>query len=303
MDSDKLIQDWLDGQLSQEDQKAFEALENSEFYKTIITDASHFKASKFSKVDDFETFKNKIMDTDSGVRKLTWLNPVLRIASIVVVAFGLWFFMFSTQMTEIQTLAAHKTTVELPDTSKVILNAASEIAYNEDDWSSKREIMLKGEAFFDVAKGAKFDVVTDQGTVSVLGTEFTVKQRGTFFEVACFEGTVRVATQNHTQILRVGDRLQSRDGQLVMDKNTFEEPQWTGKDLSYFKRVPVSEVFAELERQYGLSVSFENVDTNLLFTGGFGHKNLENALISVAEPLGLDYKILKPNTVRFTKRD
>ncbi len=303
MDSEKLIQDWLDGQLTQEDQKAFEALEDSDFYKTIIADASHFKASGFSAVDDFETFKNKVMVTDTGIRKLSWGNPVLRVASIVVVAFGLWFFMFSNPSTEIQTLAAQKTTIELPDASQVTLNAESEIAYNEGDWGSKREVLLKGEAFFDVAKGAKFDVVTDQGTVSVLGTEFTVKQRGTFFEVACFEGTVKVTTENQTQILHVGDKLQSTNGQFVMDKNTFEEPQWTGKELSYFKRVPINEVFAELERQYGISVSFENVDTQLLFTGGFGHKNLENAVIAIAEPLGLDYKILKPNTVRFTKRD
>ncbi|PRX55218.1 FecR family protein [Flagellimonas meridianipacifica] len=302
MEQETLIQKWLLEDLSVEESKAFDALEDAPFYKGIIDDAAQFKASNFSKIDDFETFKARLITTDPKVRKLQGIKPMLRIASVAVILFGLSYFFLFSNPTEVQTLAAQKTTIELADASQVVLNALSEISYDENKWDTQREIKLEGEAFFDVAKGAKFDVVTSEGTVSVLGTEFNVKQRGSFFEVACFEGTVRVVTDEHTQILQAGDNFRLFDGEMATGKNSYEEPQWT-KNKSYFKRVPVSEVFAELERQYQVSIIFENIDTNQLFTGIFLHDDLNTALMSVSEPLDLHYQILKPNTVRFTGRE
>ena len=43
---------------------------------------------------------------------------------------------------------AEQTTVTLPDNSEVFLNAASEVRFNDKSWEDKREVNLKGEAFF-----------------------------------------------------------------------------------------------------------------------------------------------------------
>lgn len=302
MDQEKLIQKWLLEELSEKEGAAFDALEDASFYRGIIKDAERFKASNFSKVDDFETFKKQVILTDPKVKKLEWFRPMLRIASVAVLLFGIYYVFMLNQPTTVETLVAQKKTIELPDASKVVLNALSEVNYDEEQWNTKREITLEGEAFFDVAKGAKFDVITPKGTVSVLGTEFNVKQRGTFFEVACFEGTVRVVTNGHTEILEVGDNLTVFNGEVIAGKNSFNEPQWT-KNSSYFQRTPLLEVFAELERQYGLTLTFDHVNTDQLFTGGFVHGNLEAALMAISAPLDLDYEILKANEVRFSKRE
>ncbi|MGX1929046.1 FecR family protein [Flagellimonas sp. 2504JD4-2] len=302
MDKDNLIQKWLMGTLSEEESKAFNALEDAPFYKDIIDDAALFKASKFSNMDDFETFKAHVISRDTKVRKLHWTKPLLRIASIVVVAFGLYYFFIFNNLTEVETLVAEKTTIALPDASTVVLNALSEVSYSESDWDSKREIKLEGEAFFDVAKGAKFDVVTTNGTVSVLGTEFNVKQRGGYFEVACFEGTVRVVTDAHTEILQAGDNFKVFDGEMATGKNNYDEPQWT-KNRSYFQRIPLAEVFSELERQYNITLVLDDIDVDELFTGGFIHTNLDAALMAVSEPLNLNYQILNADTVRLSKRE
>ncbi|WP_281540727.1 FecR family protein [Maribacter aestuarii] len=302
MDKDNLIQKWLLDELSEEESKKFDALEDASFYKNIISDASSFKASNFSTVDDFETFKKRNMVPDTKVRKLEWIKPMLRIASIVVIAIGVYFFFLSNQLTEVQTLVAEKTTIELPDASKVVINALSEVSYDKGKWDNKREIRLKGEAFFDVAKGAKFDVITPEGTVSVLGTEFNVKQRNGFFEVACFEGTVRVVSDGHTEILQVGDNFKIVNGIKTSGKNSYNEPQWTN-NTSYFQRVPVSEVLDELQRQYAIKITVDNVDTDQLFTGGFVHGDLDNALKAISEPMSLDFEILKGTEVRFSKGD
>ncbi|MGB7393244.1 MAG: FecR domain-containing protein, partial [Pricia sp.] len=240
--------------------------------------------------------------TETPVRRLQWLQPMLKIASVFFIGLGIYYFMMFDQMTEVQTLVAEKTTIELPDASKVTLNALSEVRYNKGAWSEKREIELDGEAFFDVAKGATFDVVTDAGTISVLGTEFNVKNRGAFFEVACYEGPVRVVTADHTEILKVGDNFKLYKGDAVKGRHSQDTPLWTD-NMSDFQRIPLSQVLAELERQYGVDTLIENIDTDQLFTGAFVHNNLENALKSISEPLNLDYEIINPDQVRLSKRE
>ncbi|WP_222983406.1 FecR family protein [Flagellimonas meishanensis] len=302
MDKDYLIEKWLADELTPEESKAFEALEDTAFLKRIAMDASAFKASQFSRVDDYKTFKEHLVVSHTKVRTLNWVRPLMRIASVFVLGFAMYYFFLYENLTKVETHIGEKITITLPDASVVNVNALSEIAYNEKKWNQKREIQLQGEAFFDVAKGAKFDVVTPTGTVSVLGTEFNVKQRGGFFEVRCFEGTVRVNSGDHETILQEGDNVRLLNGSISTGKNMYSIAQWT-KNISNFERVEVSEVFAELERQYDVEINLENVDTYQLFTGGFVHDNLENALKSICEPLNLDHTFIETDKVRVKPRE
>ena len=68
------------------------------------------------------------------------------------------------------------------------LNELSQLEYNASKWDENRSLELKGEAFFDVEKGKRFDVTTEFGNVSVLGTEFNVLSRDSIFKVSCYEG-------------------------------------------------------------------------------------------------------------------
>lgn len=317
METNDLIKKWLSDELSENEAKTFEALKDADFNKSIIEDASRFKASHFSEMPSFTDFrderlapKNEIeaseaersFTKETPVIRLQWMRHTMKIASIFVIGLGIYYFFMFDQMTEVRTMVAEKTTIELPDASKVTLNALSQVSYEADKWNSKREIKLDGEAFFDVAKGSKFDVVTEAGTVSVLGTEFNVKNRGSFFEVACYEGTVRVVTKDHTEILKVGDNFKLYKEEAMTGRHSQEIPQWTD-NMSDFQRIPLSQVLAELERQYGVGVTAENIDTDQLFTGAFVHDDLENALSSISEPLDLDYRIINSDQVRLSIRE
>jgi ferric-dicitrate binding protein FerR (iron transport regulator) len=216
---------------------------------------------------------------------------------VFVVGFTLYYFFLYNKVVEVQTLASEKTTIELPDASTVIVNAMSELRYSKNKWNQKREIALMGEAFFDVAKGSKFNVITSEGIVSVLGTQFNVKQRSGYFEVECFEGIVKVTSQNTSEQLEAGDRFRVSNGQISLGHTSFQKPQWT-KNVSSFDRTPIFEVIAELERQFNVEVEIDKKQTERLFTGGFVHDNLENALKSIAEPMGLEYVIESHNHVR-----
>jgi ferric-dicitrate binding protein FerR (iron transport regulator) len=296
MDKEYLIQKWLNDELTPEEFEIFRGFDDYQFYVDIVENAKKFKASDVSKVDDFDTFNHKVKTKQSKVVKSLWINPFLRIASVIVVALGLYFSLFYNSMTEVNTLAHQKTTIELPDASKVILNALSEVEFDEKNWDTKRTINLKGEAFFKVRKGKKFDVITSVGVVSVVGTEFSVKQRGSYFEVKCYEGIVTVASNGITETLTAGKTYRMLNGEFSQSNTTFRKPQWLD-NISSFETVPFKEVIAELERQYDLKIELQNTSQNPIFTGGFVHDNLDSALMSITQPLNLTYKIVSPKQV------
>ena len=295
MDKEYLIKKWLKDELTAEERQAFEQLEDYGDYQAVIDHAAHFKASGISEVSDFETFKANYK-AGNKPNRVHWLNPLLRVAAVLVVALGAYFLVFTNDMVEVKTLASEKTTITLPDASEVILNADSEIAYNKNDWSNNRALELEGEAYFKVAKGKQFDVLTEAGTVTVVGTAFNVKQRSEYFEVQCYEGIVRVSADTIIRQLKAGDTYKILNGKFTEGNTIHQEPQWT-KNISSFEAIPLKEVLAELERQYNMEVSYQKVDVERLFTGGFTHDNLKNALISITKPMGLTYELNTSNDI------
>ena len=286
MKREELIKKWLDNNLTTEEQNTFEQLEDyNELIKMDIA-LKDFKAPEFSIDQTYETLKPKLKPKSE--KKNRWLKPLLKIAAILVIGFFINHFN-STIDTNVNTKIAQKTTIELPDSSIVKLNANSSLTYNENDWHNNRALKLNGEAFFKVAKGQRFDVITSDGIVSVLGTQFNVKQRDTYFEVTCYEGLVSVTQNNETVKLQPGNTFQIIDGKLLAnEKENATQPQWLRGESS-FRSVPLKHVIAEFENQYDLQINSDNIDTSRLFTGSFTHNNLDLALKSVTIPLNLSY--------------
>jgi ferric-dicitrate binding protein FerR (iron transport regulator) len=296
MEKDYLIKQWLNNNLTEDEKQTFIQTDDYTFYKDIIDNAEYFKASNQQKVVDFETFKQNYQAKKSSTKAINWYKPLLKIAAILVVAIGVYFTFLFKPLTEVQTLANQKTTVELPDASLVTLNALSDVSFSKSKWDKHREVNLNGEAYFDVEKGKTFDVLTADGVVTVVGTKFNVKQRDSYFEVQCYEGIVKVTSELKVETLLAGDTFRIIGNTITSGKITDIEPQWT-KNSSSFDAVPLKEVFAELERQYAISINVNNINVNRLFTGGFEHKNLEKALISITQPMDLTYDIITANKV------
>lgn len=296
MEKDYLIKQWLNNSLTDDEKEVFIQSEDYSFYKDIVDNAEYFKASNQQKVVDFETFKENYQAKKSANKTINWYKPLLKIAAVLVVALGVYFTFLFNPLTEVQTLANQKTTVELPDASLVTLNALSDVSFSKSKWDKHREVNLNGEAYFDVEKGKTFDVLTADGVVTVVGTKFNVKQRDNYFEVQCYEGIVKVTSELKVETLLAGDTFRIIQNNVTSGKITDIEPQWI-KNSSSFDAVPLKEVFAELERQYAISINVSNINVNRLFTGGFEHKNLENALISITQPMDLTYDIITANKV------
>lgn len=292
MKEEEIIQKWLDREtLSAEELQFLEEMEGFDDYKKIAEKAAHFKAPEFNAEEGLENLKRKKQEKKT---KNIWLGKLPRIAAILVIAIGSYFLFFHSNYTDIDTAAMVTKQVSLPDASEVVLNANSSISYSKDNWTGNREIHLEGEAFFKVAKGKKFTVITSLGEVSVLGTKFNVRQREKSIQVECYEGLVEVKINNETIKLSAGKSLSFRDQQLNQYENFDNNSSWLG-GKSTFKSFPLGEVFKEFERQYAVKIQTKNLtlDHKNFFTGSFTHKNIETAIKSITLPFGLDYSIQK----------
>ena len=295
MVEDNLLKKWLNEELTDTEKQVFSERLDYGVNQEIIEKAKYFKASQFSKVDDFETFKNNY-ENKSSVKRIHWIKPLLRIASIFIVALGVYITFFSSDVIEVKASVAEKASVNLPDLSKVDLNAGSIITYNEESWTSNRSLNLEGEAYFKVAKGKTFDVITTYGIVTVVGTEFNVKARNDYFEVVCYEGIVNVTSDTTTKQLLAGETFRILNKKFTQSRTLETEPQWINRK-SGFKSIPLKEVFKELELQYNAKVTFKNTDVSRLFTGVFVNDNIEMALISITKPMNLTFEINGRNQV------
>ncbi|WP_299437670.1 FecR family protein [uncultured Aquimarina sp.] len=303
MDKEYLIKKWLADELTDAELEAFKKLDDYDMHTKILEGAQYFKASDVSEISDINDMYVRMENAANAVsEKTNWYRPLLKVAAVFAVLLGISFFFFTDNDSTIKTLANQKLTIELPDASEVVVNAKSILVFNENKWETKREVSLTGEAFFKVKKGSAFDVITKDGKVTVLGTQFNVKNRENYFEVKCFEGLVRVKHGEYTRNLPAGNTLRVIDGNLTFETVNLNNPQWLS-NISSFKSVPFYEVINEFERQYDIKVTMNGIDTKRLFTGGFVHNNLQEGLKSITLPLDLTYSIDINNniTLRYNK--
>ena len=173
----------------------------------------------------------------------------------------------------------------------VKINAGSKLSYYPDEWDETRSIELQGEALFQVEKGGTFEVLTELGRVQVLGTVFNVYAREKKFTVACQSGLVAVTNLDGDLSREIGAGqlavMEQNEIQVTKISNPIQIGSWQNGDF-YFSRTPLSEVVAELERQFNVAIEFDT-SQKTTYTGYFSNKDLDKALTNVCTPLGLEY--------------
>ena len=300
MNKEELIKKWLDNELSADELKEFQQLDEYDSYIKLSEKAKLFAAPNFDSKGVYEKLNTAIDQKRARKAKTFSWAPIIKIAAVLTIGLLVYTGFFTSNLTTIETLAAESTSINLPDASNVELNAMSTLAFNENTWNDSGLVNLNGEAFFKVAKGSKFDVVTSSGVVSVVGTEFSVKNRNNFFEVKCFEGKVNVQMDEELIALTAGETVRLLNKNIYKSTTLREYPTWMDS-FSSFESVPLFEVISELERQYNIKVKIKtSLDTKSMYSGMFVHNNKEMAIQAIALPFGLDYSI-KNNIVTLEK--
>lgn len=289
MEKEILVKKWLANELSEEELKAFQQLDDYDSYMKLSKNAQFFKAPAYDTLEAYNKLQTIIAHKRKSKKLLNWLKPVAQTAAVLIIGFFAYTVFFSNNITAVHSLAGQKVMTVLPDASEVHLNSLSQLNFTEKTWKKERKVNLEGEAFFKVAKGSQFEVHTASGIIRVLGTQFNVKNRTNYFEVTCYEGHVSVAYQRENTSLLAGKTLRIINGVADSAMTELRYPTWIDS-VSSFNSVPFSEVIAEFERQYNAKISGD-IDTNVLFTGTFVHGDRNLALRSITIPFNLEYTI------------
>lgn len=175
--------------------------------------------------------------------------------------FSWYFFTMSDGLTAYTTDFGEWKTVTLLDGSVVKLNANSELVVAEDlSEGDTRQVWLQGEAFFTIVKksgGTKFQVITDDLTVEVLGTEFNVRNREKQTEVYLQKGKIALDLGVEKEILSPGDFIAfSAETKQIVERKQVTQAKLTSwkEGVLHLNNTSVYEILKKIEEIYGVDI-------------------------------------------------
>lgn len=211
-------------------------------------------------------------------------TELIKIAAVVAITLGGCYFYYQStlekELMAMQTItvpAGQRINITLIDGTNVWLNARTSLSYPLKFGKKNRQVILDGEAYFDVAKdkGKPFIVQTDKYNVEVLGTKFDVdaySETGEF-ETTLMSGSVRVASAtDSTQriTLQPHNKVYLRDGQLHVSPVDDYNPYRWKEGLICFKNETFTSIMKEFEKYYGLTIQVKNKHVlKYVYTGKF----------------------------------
>ena len=309
----------LNGEASPEEVDSFSnwLLENPENFDLFIEIKKIWEADMRKEIKfDSQNARNRINKTVKIQKKKEFvLNNLQRIAAAVVIIASLAGLTFYYTLDDINVRIAEATIVNqitkssnageqlrltLPDGSIVLLNAQSSIQFPERFDKNSRQVVLEGEAFFDVTKDPNrpFIVKTRNLNTTVLGTSFNIRAfKGKESFVTVSTGKVKVEnldSKEHLQVQLLPNEQvvvnPNADEFNVNEVNAKNYITWTFGCLK-FNNEDLEDVASELERWFDVKITLENINSsNLKVNGSFKEKKLYNILDGLCYMYDLEYK-------------
>ncbi len=150
--------------------------------------------------------------------------------------------------------------VNLPDGTKVWLNAASYLKFLPDfSKQAQRKVVFSGEAYFEVAKSERpFIVVTNQQEVKVLGTHFNINgyTDDESIKTTLLEGAVIVRNVKTNQLsnLKPGQQNMLKENRMdVLKVDTEEAIAWKNGYFT-FNKEPLESIMRKISRWYDVDI-------------------------------------------------
>lgn len=191
-----------------------------------------------------------------------------------------------------------KSKIVLPDGSIVCMNGDSRLSYSSRFSTDKREVILSGEAFFEVVKDPSrpFVVVADKLITTALGTSFNIKAYPEDKEVlvSLLTGRVFVQRQNSAgPVLFLNSREAAglnQEGVLMQKEFNYEQDILWKDGILYFNERRLEEAFKRLEKCHGVTFILQNLPRRpIIVTGKFDNETLDNILRSLSYTSNFTY--------------
>ena len=270
-------------------------------------------------------------------RQANW-RPWVAAASLLALIAGVVLYLHTgkgspNSTTAIAAPRGAKKSMQLPDGSKLWLNAGSKIVLSNTFTSGNRELSLEGEAFFDVKHDEQHPFIIHVGRldVRVLGTTLNVRAYpgDSTMETTLINGKVEVGISGDagsTILLHPNEKLTiAMDRPALPAKNpdsgmtgrsentppkflphpiepdrtdgTITETSWVSNKL-VFRQETLSTMATRLERWYDVTIIFDSQRfRNDTLSGTFPQEPLDDVMHALQITAGFHYRIDK-DTVR-----
>ena len=192
------------------------------------------------------------------------------------------------------------------DGTKVWLNSGTELEFPMHFSGKKREVILKGEAFFEVSEDKKhpFCVRTNNLNIQVLGTSFNVEsyEDDVLSEVVLVKGGVELSSETGGVLNEFG--LMHPDQRVVYDKNKHKivkkEDVEVYKYISWrdgyliFRDDRMEEVIKNLNRWFNVEIIIKDEELkSYRFRATFKNENLMQVLNLLKLSSPIDYEVIQ----------
>lgn len=204
----------------------------------------------------------------SKVDKPRYIINIMRYAAVVallIVVASATYFMTKAEfskvaMIENYTRAGKLQNIELPDGTKVQVNAGTLLLYPEKFVGDTRTVFLIGEANFKVKKNPEQPFIVRSNTVSVtaLGTEFNVSAYSENDEIVAtlLEGKVKVVcgVDGNDYILKPGQQVsyKKNNGKSRLSEANVDDVTAWQKGILIFNGMTIKEMTSILQRKYNV---------------------------------------------------
>lgn len=171
----------------------------------------------------------------------------------------------SAKLNTIETPEGGQYQVNLPDGTKVWLNAGTRLTFPTKFVDKQRIVELSGEAYFEVAKDTKkpFKVKMSNNTeVQVLGTHFNVSayNEENSIKTTLLEGAVALRANEKTQRISPGQQATLSRGDnnisVANDVNLDEVVAWKNGFFSV-ESITLQDLMKKVEKWYGVKVVYK----------------------------------------------
>ena len=219
-----------------------------------------------------------------SINLISLRTELIKIAAVVAITLGGSYFYYQSSLEKelmaMQTItvpAGQRINITLVDGTNVWLNARTSLSYPVKFGKNNRQVVLDGEAYFDVTKDKSkpFIVQTDNYNVEVLGTQFDVNAYSETgeFETTLMSGSVKVASaSDSTQkiTLKPNNKVFLQDGKLHVTAVDDYNPYRWKEGLICFKNETFTSIMKDFEKYYGLTIQVKNKNVfKYVYTGKF----------------------------------
>lgn len=162
--------------------------------------------------------------------------------------------------------------VTLADSSRVWLNAGSQLRYPNRFTGNSREVELVGEAYFEVARNEHQPFIVRAGTtrIEVLGTQFNVEAKaGNSCITTLVKGSVKVRNKlNDSVVIHPGQQVKvPKEGAMTVKSVDLRFPTAWRRNRFAFQNEPLYRIMEQLSEWYGCTFEFRRPQqANLHFT-------------------------------------